>query len=112
MRAVLRRIPDLAVLTAGELDKAMDAALDAAAGKDSAAELAGIAKAIENVADRYWTTVYVMIIALADGKTDWREVKFLEALRAAFALTSEQMDAAIATARQFPAVELGGDAPA
>ncbi len=110
MQAVLRKIPDMAVLTGAELDRAMDAALDAAIGKDVAGELAGIAKVIDAVADRYWTTVYVMIIALADGKTDWREVKFLEALRAAFALTEEQMDAAIATARQFPAVELGGDA--
>jgi uncharacterized tellurite resistance protein B-like protein len=111
MRAVLRKIPDLAVLTVGDLDKAMDSALDAAAGKDTATELAAIAKVIENPADRYWTTVYVMIIALADGKTDWREVKFLEAMRAAFALSSEQMDAAIHTARQFPTVDLGGDAP-
>jgi uncharacterized tellurite resistance protein B-like protein len=110
MRAVLRKIPDMAVLTNAELDRAMDGALDAVLGKDAIAELTGIAKVIDNVADRYWTTVYVMIIALADGKTDWREVKFLEALRAAFALTTEQMDAAIGTARQFPAVELGGDA--
>jgi uncharacterized tellurite resistance protein B-like protein len=110
MRAVLRKIPDMAVLTSTELDRAMDSALDAAQGKDALAELGAIAKVIDNIADRYWTTVYVMIIALADGKTDWREVKFLEGLRATFALSSEQMDAAIATARQFPAVELGGDA--
>jgi uncharacterized tellurite resistance protein B-like protein len=111
MRSVLRKIPDMAVMTNAELDKAMDSALDAAQGKDSHKELAEIAKVIDAAADRYWTTVYVMIIALADGKTDWREVKFLEAMRGAFALSSEQMDAAIATARQFPAVELGGDAP-
>jgi uncharacterized tellurite resistance protein B-like protein len=109
MRAVLRKIPDMAVLTSAELDRAMDTALDAAIGKDVATELGGIAKVIEDVADRYWTTVYVMIIALADGKTDWREVKFLEALRSAFALSSEQMDAAITTARQFPTVDLGGE---
>jgi uncharacterized tellurite resistance protein B-like protein len=109
MRAVLRKIPDMAVLTGAELDRAMDSALDAAMGKDPASELAAIAKVIEGGADRYWTTVYVMIIALADGKTDWREVQFLERLRGAFALSGEQMDAAIATARQFPAVELGGD---
>jgi uncharacterized tellurite resistance protein B-like protein len=110
MRAVLRKIPDMAVLTSVELDRAMDGALDAAQGKDPLAELTAIAKIIDNPADRYWTTVYVMIIALADGKTDWREVKFLEGLRGVFALTGDQMDAAIATARQFPAVELGGDA--
>jgi uncharacterized tellurite resistance protein B-like protein len=110
MRAVLRKIPDMAVLTPAELDRAMDAALDAVQGKDATGELGAIANVIDNPADRYWTTVYVMIIALADGKTDWREVKFLEALRGSFALTGEQMDAAIATARQFPTVELGGDA--
>jgi len=111
MRNVLKKIPDMAVLVPGDLDKAMDAAFDAAVGKDAPTELAQIAKVIENVNDRYWTAVYVMIIALADGKTDWREVKYLDALRKSFALTEEQMDAAITTARQFPAVDLGGDAP-
>jgi uncharacterized tellurite resistance protein B-like protein len=112
MRNVLKKIPDMAVLMPGDLDKAMDAALDAAVGKDAPAELAAIAKVIDDGNDRYWTAVYVMIIALADGKTDWREVKFLDAMRKAFALTEAHMDAAIQTARQFPAIDLGGDAPA
>ncbi|MEJ7603803.1 MAG: TerB family tellurite resistance protein [Kofleriaceae bacterium] len=112
VRAVLRNIPDMAVLTAQELDDAIDAALDAAAGKDAATELAEIAKVIAQPPDRYWTTVYVMIIALADGKTDWREEKFLETMKTAFSLSELQMDFAMTTAKQFPAVDLGGDAPA
>ena len=112
VRAVLRNIPDMAVLTPQELDQAIDAALDSIQGKDAAAELAAISKVISAPADRYWTTVYVMIIALADGKTDWREVKFLELTKATFGLTDLQMDIAMDTARQFPAVDLGGNAPA
>lgn len=111
IRAVLRNIPDMAVLTATELDRAIDTALDAVHGKDPAAELAKIAGVIEQMPDRYWTTVYTMIVALADGKTDWREVKFLESMREAFGLNENQMDVAMTTAKQFPAVDLGGTAP-
>jgi uncharacterized tellurite resistance protein B-like protein len=111
IRTVLRNIPDMAVLTAAELDRTINAALDAVQGKDVEGELANIANVIEQPSDRYWTTVYMMIIALADGKTDWREVKCLESTQKKFALTDEQMDAAMTTASQFPAVSLGGDAP-
>jgi tellurite resistance protein len=111
MRAVLRNIPDMSVLTTAEIDEAIDVAIERAKGKSSEAELAMIAKAIAQQSDRYWTAVYVMIIALADGKTDWREVKFLESMKATFGLTDTQMDVAMQTASQFPAVELGGDAP-
>ena len=41
----------------------------------------------------------------------WREIEFLAALRKAFALNDNQMDSAMTTAAQFPAVKLGGDAP-
>jgi len=112
MRAVLRAIPDMAVLTNAEIDEAIEIALDRVKDKSQDTELATIAQAISLPADRYWTTVYVMIVALADGKTDWREIAFLEALKGKFGLTEKQMDAAMATAAQFPAVAIGGDAPA
>lgn len=111
IRSVLRNIPDMAVLTATELDRAIDSALDNVHGKNPEAELASIAKVIEAMPDRYWTTVYTMIVALADGKTDWREVKFLESMKAAFNLNDNQMDVAMSTAKQFPMVDLGGSAP-
>ncbi len=112
MRAVLRNIPDMSVLTATELDEAIDVALDKVQQKDSGASLSAIATAIKEPSDRYWTAVYVMIIALADGKRDWREIIFLEKLRTTFALSENQMDVAMSTAAQFPAIDLGGDAPA
>ena len=111
MRAVLGNIPDMAVLTAAELDEAIDVALERIAGKDVNAELAGVASTITKPSDRYWTAVYVMIVALADGNTDWREVKFLENLKSTFELSENQMDVAMKTAAQFPAVDLGGHAP-
>lgn len=111
IRAVLRNIPDMAVLTATELDRSIDTALDAVHGKDPLQELGKIAQVIEGMPDRYWTTVYTMIVALADGKTDWREVKFLESMRGAFGLNENQMDVAMTTAKQFPMVDLGGSAP-
>lgn len=111
MRAVLRNIPDMSVLTGPELDEAIDVALDRIKGKDSKAELAAIATDIADPSDRYWVTVYVMIIALADGQNDWREVEFLASMEAVFGLTDNQMDVAMQTASQFPAIALGGDAP-
>ena len=112
MRAVLRNIPDMSVLTAPELDEAIEVALERIKGKDSKAELAEIAAEIAAPSDRYWVTVYVMIIALADGQNDWREIEFLASMKSTFGLTEPQMDVAMQTAAQFPAIALGGDAPA
>jgi uncharacterized tellurite resistance protein B-like protein len=111
MRAVLGNIPDMQVLTSAELDEAIDVALDRVKGKDLAAELKRVAGDIKQPSDRYWTAVYVMIIALADGNTDWREVLFLETMKTTFELSENQMDVAMKTAAQFPAVDLGGHAP-
>jgi tellurite resistance protein len=111
MRSVLRNIPDMSVLTQAELDEAIEVALERIAGKDNKSELAEIAKEVSAPSDRYWVTVYVMIIALADGKNDWREIEFLASMKKTFGLSDNQMDVAMKTASQFPAIELGGDAP-
>lgn len=111
IRAVLHNIPDMAVLTTEELDQTITEAIKRVAGKDSKSELQAIAKVIAGSADRYWTTVYMMIVALADGRSDWREVAFLEQIKGTFELSDYQMDVAMDTARQFPMVELGGHAP-
>jgi len=111
IRAVLRNIPDMAVLTREELDAAIEKSIESVKGKDVQKELGKIAKSISQSSDRYWTTVYMMIIALADGKSDWREVAFLKSVEKAFELSDTQMDAAMETAQMFPSVELGGEAP-
>ena len=111
MRTVLRHIPDMQVLTGDELDEAIDVALERIKDKDNVAELVAVAQEIAQPSDRYWVTVYVMIIALADGTHDWREVEFLAAMKATFGLSEGQMDTAMTTAAQFPAIPLGGDAP-
>ena len=111
MRAILRNIPDMAVLTIEELDEAIEVSLERISGKNVDDELAKVATAISATNDRYWTTVYMMIVALADGKTDWREVAFLKTVEATFGLSDAQMDEAMETASLFPAVELGGAAP-
>ncbi len=111
MRAVLRNIPDMSVLTNAEIDEAIEVALERVAGKDAKTELAAIASDIPASNDRYWIACYTMIIALADGTQDWREVEFLANLKKIFALNDTQMDVAMKTAALFPAVELGGLAP-
>jgi uncharacterized tellurite resistance protein B-like protein len=111
IRAVLRNIPDMAVLTREELDATIEKSIEHVKGKNVQSELKVIAESIRDNADRYWTTVYMMIIALADGKSDWREVAFLKSVEQTFQLSDTQMDAAMETARMFPMVELGGAAP-
>ena len=111
MRAVLGAIPEMSVLTGPEIEEAVEVALERVKDKEFDRELTAIAEIIRDPADRYWTTVYTMIVALADGKTDWREIAFLEHMKSTFGLTAPQMDAAMQTAAQFPAVAIGGDAP-
>jgi uncharacterized tellurite resistance protein B-like protein len=112
VRAVLRNIPDMAVLTRDELDQAIERSFKRVEGKEIADELHSIAQAISDPTDRYWTTVYMMIIARSDGRTDWREVRFLQLAKQHFQLTDMHMDQAMETASAFPKVELGGAAPA
>ena len=111
IRAVLKQIPDMAVLSTDELDDAIDRAFGRVGDKNVNEEIKQAATSITNFADRYWTTVYMMIIALADGTTDWREISFLKNVEAAFELTDYHMDEAMKTASLFPAVQLGGAAP-
>ena len=108
MRLVLGKIPDMAVLTSEELNEAINVGFERAAEGDRNEQLTAIAKEIESSTDRYWTAAYMMIVALADGKTDWREVGFLETVQTAFELSDDQMDRAMATASLFPDVDLGG----
>jgi len=111
VRAVLRNIPDMAVLSRDELDAAISRSFDRIRGKEVNDELEKIADHISGQTDRYWTTVYMMIIARADGRTDWREVRFLQQAKKHFALGDAAMDQAMETASMFPSVELGGAAP-
>jgi uncharacterized tellurite resistance protein B-like protein len=111
MRKVLNAIPDMQILTPQEIEAAVEVALDRVMHKNAKAELAAIANEIKVTSDRYWIAVYVMIIAHADGKTDWREIEFLSQLQEQFGLDDTQMDVAMETAAQFPIVELGGASP-
>jgi uncharacterized tellurite resistance protein B-like protein len=112
VRAVLRRIPDMAVLTREELDESMEQSFERVEDVDVDSAFAQIADSIRDPADRYWTAVYMMIIGRSDGRTDWREVRCLQLARNRFGLSDSQMDQAMETACQFPAVRLGGEAPA
>jgi len=112
IRSVLKQIPDMTVLTEDELDEAIDVSFERVGSTPQEEAINTIAESIDDLADRYWTTVYMMIVALADGKTDWREISFLKTVETAFELTDYQMDEAMKTASMFPSVELGGAAPA
>ncbi|MBT8491676.1 MAG: TerB family tellurite resistance protein [Deltaproteobacteria bacterium] len=111
MREVLSKIPDMAVLTPEELEEAIEVGFQRAHEGKPEDRLQGIAEDVPSLSDRYWTATYMMIIALADGKTDWREVSFLKNVQSVFGLSEASMDQGMATAALFPGVEIGGQAP-
>ncbi len=111
VRAVLASIPDMSVLSSDELNDAIVDSFDRVKGRDLNEAIVEAAQVISMPTDRYWTAVYMMIICLADGKADWREVAFLGTTRDAFGLTDELMDHAMQAAAHFPATELGGELP-
>ncbi len=112
VRAVLASIPDMSVLSSDELNDAIVSAFNRVKEKSLDGAIAEAAETINSQLDRYWTTVYMMIVSLADGKTDWREVAFLSTTRDVFELDDELMDQAMKAAMLFPATELGGALPA
>ncbi len=111
MRLVLSKIPDMAVLSGEELDEAIAVAFERSRNTEPAVQLKAIAEEVQSTSDRYWTAAYMMIVALADGKTDWREVSFLKTVQDVFGLSDDAMDQGMATAALFPGVEIGGEAP-
>jgi uncharacterized tellurite resistance protein B-like protein len=98
---VLRNIGDMAVLSDDELQAAVNDAFRRIAGKDADREIAHIAQQMSS-SDKYWATVYMCIMALADGQRDWHNVWLLGSAQDAFKLTDRQMDQAMNSARLFP----------
>ena len=111
MRLVLGKIPDMAVLTPEELEEAIQVGFERTRNANTDERLHAIAETVLSASDRYWMSTYMMIIALADGKTDWREVGFLKNVQDIFDLGDDAMDQGMATAALFPGVEIGGMAP-
>jgi len=99
---VLMNVGDMAVLSDRELAETIDAAFKRIDGRDPDREIARIASRIEAAGDRYWAAVYMMIIAVAGGCRDWRDVFILGSAEEALRLDDQQMDRAMATARLFP----------
>jgi tellurite resistance protein len=99
---VLMNVGDLAILSGRELSDAIQAAFKKFEGRDPDREIAKIAAGLESPSDRYWAAVYMMIIAVAGGVRDWRQVFFLGSAQEALRLDDRQMDKAMATAKLFP----------
>ncbi len=105
LRGVLRNIGDTAVLGDNELEDLIEDAFRKVEGKDGDREIVRIANGMETPSDRYWAAVYMMILALADGHRDWRQVWLLGSAQEALKLTDDDMDRAWSTAKLFPIVK-------
>jgi tellurite resistance protein len=102
VRGVLKSVGDMQVLGDRELESSVEAAFRRIEGKDPDACLKNIRRALETPSDRYWAIVYMGIIAVADGYTQWRQIWLLGSGQEYFQLTDDQMDRAMETARLFP----------
>jgi uncharacterized membrane protein YebE (DUF533 family) len=99
---VMLGVGDMAVLGEKELTAAVNAAFKKVEGKDADREIARCAAMLDSPSDRYWAMVYMMIIAVAGGIRDWRQVFFLGSAQDALRLDDSAMDRAMYSARLFP----------
>ncbi len=102
VRGVLKSVGDMQVLGDRELESSIEAAFRRIEGKDPDACLKNLTRALETPSDRYWAIVYMGIIALAGGYSQWRQVWLLGSGQEYFKLSDAQMDRAMETARLFP----------
>jgi tellurite resistance protein len=102
MLGVLRTVGDMAVLTEDELGEAVDRAFSRINEESIDNEVNELAGKLRSPSDRYWATVYMMIIAIADGYQNWRHVWLLSNVMVAFDFSEEQMERAMQTAKQSP----------
>jgi uncharacterized tellurite resistance protein B-like protein len=99
---VLSGVGDLAIYGEKELSDVLNAAFKKIGGRDPDREVAKLAASLDSASDRYWAVVYMMIIAIAGGNRDWRNVFLLGSAQDAFKLDDRHMDRAMESAKLFP----------
>jgi tellurite resistance protein len=99
---VLKHMGDMSALSERELTDAVDTAFRRIHGKDPETELKNVAASFRAAPDRYWAVIYMMVIAVAEGYTNWRQIWLLSSAQEAFRLSDTDMDRGMATAKLFP----------
>jgi len=102
VQGVLKHMGDMASLGERELSDAVDTAFRRIQNKDPEGELRNVANAFRAPTDRYWAVIYMMVIAVAEGYTNWRQIWLLSSAQEAFRLSDTDMDRGMATAKMFP----------
>jgi tellurite resistance protein len=102
MLGVLRTIGDMAVLTDDEMADAVDRSFSKINEKEIDREVHELGRNLRAKSDRYWAMVYMMVIAVADGFTNWRHVWVLPLAKDSFDFSDADMDKAMETARTTP----------
>ena len=104
LREFFLAIPDLA-LSVPEVDAALIAAFAKPRTRTVgviAADLAALAQAVPDRVDRWWLTVYAMVIEPPRSVETWRQLPFLNMVQQAFGLADNYLDLAFAEAAIFP----------
>jgi tellurite resistance protein len=99
---VLKHMGDMSSLGDREITDAVDSAFRRIHGKDPETELRNVAAAFRASTDRYWAAIYMMVVAVAEGYSNWRQIWLLASAQDAFKLTDADMDRGMATAKLFP----------
>jgi tellurite resistance protein len=102
VRGVLRHMGDMAALEDRQREEMVGIAFRRIEGKDPEAELRSVAAAFRASSDRYWAAIYMMVVAVAEGYTNWRQIWLLGTAQEILGLSDADMDRAMATAKTFP----------
>ncbi len=101
IRDVLRGIGDMATVGDQQLDELIEQSFARIGGGSVIVQIEGMAREIRGSADRYWATVYIMVVALVEGWNSIRQVRVISAVKESFGLTTNQMTRAMENARLF-----------
>lgn len=103
IRDVLRGIGDMATVGDEQLEALIEQSFARIGDGSVIPHIEAMPGEIRGSANRYWATVYVMVIALVEGWNSVRQVRVISAFKEAFGMTSDQMSRAMENARLFTA---------
>jgi uncharacterized membrane protein YebE (DUF533 family) len=101
IRDVLRGIGDMATVGDEQLEELIEQSFARIGGGSVIVQIEAMANEIRGSADRYWATVYIMVVALVEGWNSIRQVRVISSVKESFGLTQEQMGRAMENAKLF-----------
>jgi uncharacterized membrane protein YebE (DUF533 family) len=103
IRDVLRGMGDMSTVGDDQLDELIEQSFARIGEGSVVLQIEAMATEIRGSADRYWATVYIMVVALVEGWNSVRQVRVISAVKDSFGMTHDQMTRAMENAKLFAA---------